>query len=472
MAVGYAQVILGDSPASYWRLGDLLANSSATDNAGTVTGTYSGQISRGMPGAVQGDQDSCTFFLNGRVDMGNVYAFTGTTAFSVEFWAQVHAIPGSPAVSPIVSYVFNDANGAQGWELAITYGGAVEFYRFLNGSGDLAQTANNSVPIGQWIHIAGTYDGTTMRLYINGALISSIASSKSIVAGSGTSFQIAHDNRGFNYSGMVDEVAVYTHVLTATQIQAHYNAATFLTNAPTYLAAISDGTQVAQAGHVNQSLGLHAVTLHNTGTLQTGITGLAAIPGTTWTLSGQWLDQPFTLPAGVDTINRVEVALQALGTGADVIASIQADASGLPSGVPLASCTIPAQFLPVNRARMVSIPLQATGLTQSGVYHLVLQAAGTSGNTLAAPQGGTGMGTLQTSTNGTTWTPQTGVELIVGVYQGDTPPIRNVKESATAWVELENDASGHLVGAYEMIQGSRTSHRFQYSGSGQLMQIV
>lgn len=472
MAVGYAQVVLGDGPSSYWRLGDLVAGSSAADSAGTVTGTYSGQLSRGMPGAVMGDQDSCCFFLNGHVDMGNSYAFTGTAAFSIEAWVQLQALPAGGSISTVAGYFFNDANGSEGWGLSVQNNGGIEFYRYLSNAGDTVATAANTMPIGQWTHIVGTYDGATMTLYVNGASVGSLASTKSISAGTSVTFQLAHDNTGSQLTGMVDEVAVYTKALSASSVQAHYNAAHFLTNAPTYLAAKSDGTQVAQAGQINQSLGLHALSVINTGTLQVGTQGASASPGPVWSLASYWLDQPFTLPAHIDTVNRIEVALEAMGTGVDVTATLQADSGGLPSGTALATVTIPAQFLPTQRSRMVSLPLQATGLTQSGVYHLVLQMAGTSGNTLVAPQGGAGLGTLQTSTDGKTWTAQTGVELIVGVYAGDASPTRNVYESSTAWAELEHDASGHLVGAYEMVQGARTAHRLNYSGYGRLTQIV
>jgi hypothetical protein len=472
MAVGYAQVVLADSPASYWRLGDLIAGSSAADaGSGAVIGTYSGQLSRGMPGAVQGDNDSCVAFLNGYVDMGNHYAYTGTSAFSCEAWIQLQKLPPSGFVACIAGYFFA-SGGNQGWRFSVGAAGNIYFERYLNSVADQVTTANNYMPLGQWTHVVATYDGTNMKLYVNGSLIGTTASSRSIAAGTGTSFQIAHDDPGDQFVGMIDEVAIYNAALTSTQVANHYNSANFLVNAPTYLAAISGGTQVAQSGQINQSLGLHTLTVHNTGTLQVGIAGASASPGTTWTLSGQWLDQPFTMPSNVDTIDRVEVALQKLGSGTDITVTLRPDSSGVPSATILATVKIPADFIPTGRARMVSLPLQATGLTMSGVYHLVFQSGGTSGNTLVAPQGGTGLGTMQTSTNGTSWTSHTGVSLIAGIYQGDAPPTRNIREASDCWAELENDASGHLVGVYEMVQGARTAHRFQYSGYGRLTKIV
>lgn len=295
MAVGYAQTILGDTPASYWRLGDLVSNSSAADVAGTITGTYNGQISRGMPGAVQGDNDSCVFFRNGYVDAGNHYAFTGTSAFSCEAWVQLQQLPPSGFVACIAGYFFV-ASGNQGWRFSVGAAGNIYFERYLNSAADQVTTANNTMPLGQWTHVAVTYDSANMKLYINGSLVGTTASTRSIATGT-AAFQIAHDVPGDQFVGMIDEVAVYSRALTATQVQNHYNSANFLTNAPTYLAAISGGSQVAQSGQINQSLGLHALSIHNTGSMLVGVAGSSASPGATWTLAGQWLDQPFTLPA-------------------------------------------------------------------------------------------------------------------------------------------------------------------------------
>lgn len=470
MAVGYAQVVKGDTPSSYWRLGDLTRGSSAADSVGSVTGSYTNPI-RGVPGAVQGDDDTCIYF-NGTayVDFSNTYIFSGTSAFSIEAWVQVQGF-GSTSMGFVAGNYYT-ATTLQGWGMAILNTGVIEVFRYLNGTSTIAATAANTMPLGQWTHLVGTYDGATLVLYVNGNQAASVASTLSLSA-TGNGFRIGSNDTNNNMlNGMVDEVAVYNHALTAAQVLSHYNAARFSTNAPTFLAAISGGTQVAQSGQINQSLGLHALNVINTGTLQVGIKGSAANPGTTWSLATQWLDQPFTMPAHLDTIDRIEVALQCLGTGADITATLQADSAGKPSGTALATATIPAQFVPTNRSRMVSIPLQVSGLSMSGVYHLVLQMGGTSGNTLAAPQGGTGLGTLQTSTNGTTWTAQTGVSLVVGVYQGDATPVRNVRESSTAWAEIESDASGRMVASYEMIQGARTAHRLQYSGFGNLTQII
>jgi hypothetical protein len=66
--------------------------------------------------------------------------------------------------------------------------------------------------------VAGTYDGANLRVYVNGVLAGTTASSRS-VPGNSEPVLI-----GWTYSGNIDEVAIYSSVLSAQKITEHYNA--------------------------------------------------------------------------------------------------------------------------------------------------------------------------------------------------------------------------------------------------------
>ncbi len=69
-----------------------------------------------------------------------------------------------------------------------------------------------------WHHVAVTYDGATLRLYVDGSLDGSVASAVSIPdIGQGVRL-------GDNVRRELDEVAVYDDWLTAAQVQSHYHA--------------------------------------------------------------------------------------------------------------------------------------------------------------------------------------------------------------------------------------------------------
>jgi protocatechuate 3,4-dioxygenase beta subunit len=96
----------------------------------------------------------------------------------------------------------------------------------------LNDRANNRVTTtlttGVWQHVAATYDGSTMRLYVNGVLVSSSPFTGSINH-SNTSVLIGGGLADGPWKGGVDELAIYNRALTPSEIQARH-ATTHLFN--------------------------------------------------------------------------------------------------------------------------------------------------------------------------------------------------------------------------------------------------
>ena len=76
-----------------------------------------------------------------------------------------------------------------------------------------------ALPANTWSYLTETYDGSTLRLYVNGTQVASTAHTGSI-ATSTNPLQIGGDSLyGQYFAGLIDEVRVYNTALTATQIQ-------------------------------------------------------------------------------------------------------------------------------------------------------------------------------------------------------------------------------------------------------------
>lgn len=81
---------------------------------------------------------------------------------------------------------------------------------------------------GTWQHIVGTYDGSNMKLYVNGSLQTTLAianatlsaSKKFIIGGQWN----AQPNFSANAFGSVDEIAFYDYALTEAQVAVLYNS--------------------------------------------------------------------------------------------------------------------------------------------------------------------------------------------------------------------------------------------------------
>jgi hypothetical protein len=82
---------------------------------------------------------------------------------------------------------------------------------------DLPGTA--ALPVNTWSHLAATYDGSLLRLYVNGAQVAQQPVTGPIrtdggalrIGGNGLLNQV--------FSGQIDEVRIYSRALTAAQIQ-------------------------------------------------------------------------------------------------------------------------------------------------------------------------------------------------------------------------------------------------------------
>ena len=74
-----------------------------------------------------------------------------------------------------------------------------------------------------WAHLAATYDGATMRLYVNGVQVASRTQTGAI-ATSTNPLQVGGDSiYGQYFAGRIDEVRIYNRTLSVAEIQSDMN---------------------------------------------------------------------------------------------------------------------------------------------------------------------------------------------------------------------------------------------------------
>lgn len=82
--------------------------------------------------------------------------------------------------------------------------------------------ADEPIPLNAWTYLAGTYDGETLKLYVNGALVKTETSPSGPIDSSPDLFYMGKPPSNAYYHGKLDEVAIYNRALTPEEIQQHY----------------------------------------------------------------------------------------------------------------------------------------------------------------------------------------------------------------------------------------------------------
>ena len=125
-----------------------------------------------------------------------------------------------------------------------------------------------------WTHLALTYDGTTLRLYVNGKQASTVAQAGTILA-STSPLQIGGDSFfGQFFDGTLDEIRVYNTPLTQAQISADMN--TSVASAGVIpIPSLSSGSIAFANQAAGTTSAAQTVTLTNSGHAQLNIGSIA-----------------------------------------------------------------------------------------------------------------------------------------------------------------------------------------------------
>lgn len=180
-----------------------------SEGLGRGSGYPVGGVSSGISGVTGG---SVAFDgALGRVSLGGCDALSSlVSGFTVAAWVKPSSIPS--AVASVLT------SKKDGWALGFRDGR----FRF-----DLCniRASETVVPVtvGEWCHIAASYDtNSTVKLYFNGAPVSTQSNTVSFVAGSGGWFVGGAGDRDRCFPGAVDDLAVWKEVRSDGEIASLY----------------------------------------------------------------------------------------------------------------------------------------------------------------------------------------------------------------------------------------------------------
>lgn len=221
---GYRELILSQGPLAYWRLGESSTSDPATDETGNgFDATYTSGVTMAQPGALVGDSDTAILLDQASADRVNGadwsdMDFDANKPYTLKFWGQLTATP--TIIRYAISKVVSPSTFAN-WGAAVQRSGSdIRFVAPRNKA--LAATTAYDYTIDTWYHVVVTYDGSTVRIYVDGALVTSAADASSNGLSNGI-IRIGSFT-GDGWHGYLDEVAVWDRALSAAEIAAQYTA--------------------------------------------------------------------------------------------------------------------------------------------------------------------------------------------------------------------------------------------------------
>lgn len=200
----------------------------------TASGSYSGigttwtdLSSQGNDGAINGptyssDEDSFYFDgFNDRVECGTITGFNATKV-TLEAWVNISSFTANDGDTT----QFIIQGGGSGLDFDLTAKNSDKFSFRLQGS--FANTIDaTGYSVDTWYHLLGTYDGSTMKFYINNSLVGtktvtvpSFASSMNVDLGR----YVVADENAFQLDGYLAVVRIYSDALTDDERETNFDA--------------------------------------------------------------------------------------------------------------------------------------------------------------------------------------------------------------------------------------------------------
>ena len=134
--------------------------------------------------------------------------------------------------------------------------------------------ARQADPVNRWSHLALTYDGTALRLYVNGTQVSSRAMTGAILRTTDPLWIGGNHPYGEYFHGLIDEVRVYDRALSPSEVRAEMST-------PIRGARTTSAAGLVGAYAFDEGSGILAADSSGKG-------NAGAIAGATWTTRGRF----------------------------------------------------------------------------------------------------------------------------------------------------------------------------------------
>jgi len=217
---GYRAIVLADQPAAYWRFEEPSGTTALDEIGNAHPGTFGGVIAR-VPGVLADGSTGALFDgTTTRLTIGDAFGFGGTSPYSIEMWVEPSQVDSSVRFLVDRRSTVTPQDG-----YTIYFASSFTLTSRTIANVEQAYASGSGLALGTYTHVVATFDGRSTALYLDAAAIDGTADTTPIQNTAGTLvFGDVPTGQTAKLAGVLDEVAIYDHALTAAQVAAHYHA--------------------------------------------------------------------------------------------------------------------------------------------------------------------------------------------------------------------------------------------------------
>lgn len=193
-------------------------NETTGPTASDAAGSYSGTLRNGTAWVAGHHAGGASFDgLNDYISLPNISA--SGSGFTVAMWVLTDNF--QPPDQQFLSKATGASEQEHDWMLGLSSGRRLRFRLKTGGTTATLTAFSGQLPRRTWYHAAATYDGSLMRLYVDGTEVGSTSKSGPISMNANVPLNLGRNPGNSSYmKGVLDDVRIYNRALTPAEIKA------------------------------------------------------------------------------------------------------------------------------------------------------------------------------------------------------------------------------------------------------------
>jgi hypothetical protein len=181
---------------------------------------------------------------SGHLNCGNDTGLNAKSNLTVSTWIKTNT------TASVIQNVVTKGDNAHSGEYYLCYYNANRLMFFVTNGATYSQCLiTKTLNISQWYHFAGTYDGATLKMYLDGIEIDSDPAALGDLHITSNAVHVGGEGSIDNFDGHVDEVRIYNRSLSEEEIYRQYIRSKYAADAPAVTMSETETTDITITLH-------------------------------------------------------------------------------------------------------------------------------------------------------------------------------------------------------------------------------